>query len=174
MNKIITTLIMKQFILSILFSVLFLTASSCKKVPEEKKNYLVYKTTDKPGYCYTDGYVWYVFYMNSSGSYNYAGTSSNFRNYDSSTIVSWTPTAETVSNYSDNASAFDNASAQISESTGEYSGGYDANAESSDSGGGISEATGEDAGGSESSSDSGSGDSGGGDSGGGDGGGGGD
>lgn len=132
---------------------------SCVGNHHKKHNGETYATTDRPGYCYhgNDG-LWYIYYLNSSGSgYTYAGTSSNFTTYNSAETVNWAPTSENVSNFE---SVPESVAESMTEATGETTGGTEAT-EGAD--GSMSESDGS----SEGGSDSGSGDSGGGDSGGG-------
>lgn len=152
---------MKHIILSILLS--FTLMISCENHRNKIK---VYETTNQKGYCYNDGLLWYIFYYDAlTNSYRYQGTATDFTYYDSSSSVDWTPSPETVSNYSENQTVLEQSSYDIQESSGENAGGSDFNnestSESNDSG--ISESSGESSGG----SDSGSSDSGGGDGGGG-------
>lgn len=134
---------------------------------ENHKNKEYHKLTDKQGYCYQDdNLLWHLYYFNElTGQYDYT-SSTSAPSYDLTVDNTFSPSAESVSNYSESSMA---------ESTGEATGGSDAS--EADASGGMSESSGESTGGSDSgsdsSSDSGSSDGGGSDGGGGDGGGGG-
>lgn len=157
MKKQTKILIMKHFILSILFSLTLLI--SCEKHRDKIK---VYETTNQKGYCYNDGLLWYIFYYDVlTDSYRYQGSYSSFNYYDSSSSVVWTPSSETVSNFQENQSTLEQSISEIQESSGESVGGSDNSSDTSSNDNGISESSGESSGGSD------GGDSGGGDGGGG-------
>lgn len=145
------------------YVILFICAVSiifaCKYKPHDKR--LVHKTTDKPGYCYKDDGVWYVFYMNPNGTYYYSGSYVDFVNYAADAVSDWTPTESSISNYSSMPSeAQSSVEATTTESSGESTGG--STGESSGNTSGTSESSGESSGGSDSGGSDGGGDGGGG------------
>lgn len=152
---------MKQLILILTLSLSALFFS-CDNTNNKKK---VYKTTDKEGYCYQDNGIWYIYYLNSYGRYDFYGTSSTYYTYDYSSTSNWTPSSENVSNFNEMPVDAQQSVESMSESSGESVGGSDAS--NSSDGNGMGESSGESSGGSDSGGDSGGGDGGGGDGGGG-------
>ena len=134
---------MRLTILAILTFLLF----SCGKTKIKKNT--VYKTTDKEGYCYTDGALWYIFYLNTQGSCSFYGTASEFTSYDKNEESTWRPNAQTVADFADLASDILDAIAEVSDPGASHT------EVSVDAEGGMSESSGESAGGSSEGSGSG-------------------
>ena len=150
---------MKHFILSILFSFAIIFSNSCKENNQKNHKYTVYETTNKKGYCYNDGLLWYIFYYDMlTDSYRYQGTSTYFTAYNNSSNVDWIPSPQTVSNYQENQSTLEQSVSEIQESSGESSGGNDGGeSDNSSNDSGISESSGESSGGSDGGGDGGGG-----------------
>lgn len=134
----------------LLISILFLLVG-CDFTPNKE----YHKLKDGKGYCYQDDdLIWHLYaYDQLTGQYQYT-TSTVTPTYDSEIATDFTPTSESVSNFSESPDY------GMSESTGTDTGG---SSESNDSdGGGMSENSGSDSGGSDGGGSDSGGDGGGG------------